>query len=96
MPGFFSPPVCPDPKALQHIRSELTCGYVEHALEKALAAAGRRGAYRLGQTRHHRGPASERFLLAIQAAVEELEGIGAALAAGDGPDPDGNGEATTS
>jgi hypothetical protein len=96
MAGLFSPPVCFDPKAFHHIRSALTGGCVECALQKALTAAGRRETYRLGQTGHQRGPASERFLLAIQAAVEELEGIGAALAAGDGPDPDGNGEATTS
>jgi hypothetical protein len=52
----------------------LAGGYVECALQKPLTAAGRRGAYRLDQIRHHRGPASEGFLLAIQAAVEELGG----------------------
>jgi hypothetical protein len=60
-----------------------------HALETALAAAKKRGDYALDQTRARRGPAVERFTLVLQAAIEELEGMAVALAAGEGSSEEG-------
>jgi hypothetical protein len=75
----------PDPVALAHVRSLLAGGHYSHALETALAAAGRRGGPVLDTRRKL---SVKRFLLALQATAEELEGIRAALAAGEGPTED--------
>jgi hypothetical protein len=80
---FFSRP-CPDPTSLDRVRAHTAHGYPEDVLRAALEAARNRGTYIIERMRGHRGPAADRALIIIQAAVEELDGIAAALAAGEG------------
>jgi hypothetical protein len=76
---------CPDPKAVESVRCLAADTSPHYALRAALQAAGNRGEYIIEQTRNHRGPALDRTLVVLQSAIEELEGIAAALAAGETP-----------
>jgi hypothetical protein len=74
---------CPYPSGVERVRGHLAHGYPEDVLRAALEAAKQCGTYTIEQTRNHRGLAADRALVIIQAIVEELEGIAAALAEWD-------------
>jgi hypothetical protein len=61
----------------RHVRSVLSGGNADHALELALSAALEAGRAVLSDYRHR--PPAEKFAMAIQSAGEELDRIGLAV-----------------
>jgi hypothetical protein len=76
---------CPDPQAVDSVHRLAADSSPHYALRAALQAAGTRGEYIIEQTRNHRGPALDRTLVVPQSAIEELEGIAAAISTGERP-----------